>query len=159
MKKKGYKAQAALEFLTTYGWALLLITIMIGAIVYFGVVRPKHVIREQCITSNYPFECEDFTLSPDGLFNVKLRWVGEGNLTKIYNLTWKCDDKRAHIANGSLPIINSSSSSEVINIQCDMGTLYGRVEPVRIDLTLEWFSKNGFKHKQDATIIVRTTIN
>ena len=151
------RAQAALEFLTTYGWALLLITIMIGAIVYFGVIRPKHVVREECITSNYPFECEDFILDMNGKFNVKLRWVGEGNLTEIYNLTWKCDDKRGHIANGSLPIINEASHG-VINIQCNMSTSYGRVEPVRIDLTLEWFSKNGFKHKQDATIIVRTTI-
>ena len=31
------KSQAALEFLTTYAWAFLVIIIMIGALAYFGV--------------------------------------------------------------------------------------------------------------------------
>ena len=35
------KAQAALEFLTTYGWAFIVILIMIGALAYFGVLNPS----------------------------------------------------------------------------------------------------------------------
>ncbi len=42
------KGQAALEFLTTYGWAFLVILVMIGALSYFGVLNPDAYIPEAC---------------------------------------------------------------------------------------------------------------
>ncbi len=48
MAKKG---QAALEFLTTYGWAFLIILVMIGALVYFGVLRPQQYLPDRCVTT------------------------------------------------------------------------------------------------------------
>jgi len=42
------KAQAALEFLTTYGWAFLVILVMIGALAYFGVLNPGSRLPEKC---------------------------------------------------------------------------------------------------------------
>lgn len=43
------KAQSALEFLTTYGWAFLVILIMIGALSYFGVLDPSRFLPEKCV--------------------------------------------------------------------------------------------------------------
>ena len=45
------KAQAALEFLTTYGWAFLVILIMIGALAYFGVLNPSNLLPPRCMFS------------------------------------------------------------------------------------------------------------
>ena len=42
------KSQAALEFLTTYAWAFLVIIIMIGALAYFGVLSPSKLLPERC---------------------------------------------------------------------------------------------------------------
>jgi hypothetical protein len=42
------KGQAALEFLTTYGWAFLVILVMIGALSYFGVLSPENYIPDSC---------------------------------------------------------------------------------------------------------------
>src|SRR3989338_2179283 len=42
------KAQAALEFLTTYAWAFLVIVIMIGALAYFGVLSPSKLLPDRC---------------------------------------------------------------------------------------------------------------
>ena len=42
------KGQAALEFLTTYGWAFLVILVMIGALSYFGVFSPENYVPDQC---------------------------------------------------------------------------------------------------------------
>jgi len=52
-KKKG---QAALEFLTTYGWAFLIIILVIGALSYFGVLRPSKLLPEKCMFGN-DFDC------------------------------------------------------------------------------------------------------
>ena len=42
------KGQAALEFLTTYGWAFLVILVMIGALSYFGVLSPSKYVTDSC---------------------------------------------------------------------------------------------------------------
>jgi hypothetical protein len=42
------KSQAALEFLTTYAWAFLVILIMIGALSYFGVLSPSKILPDRC---------------------------------------------------------------------------------------------------------------
>ena len=38
--KKSRKSQAALEFLMTYGWAVLVVLVVIGVLAYFGVLNP-----------------------------------------------------------------------------------------------------------------------
>lgn len=42
------KAQGALEFLMTYGWAFLVILIMIGALAYFGILNPTRFLPDRC---------------------------------------------------------------------------------------------------------------
>ena len=42
------KSQAALEFLTTYAWAFLIILIMVGALTYFGVLSPSKLLPDRC---------------------------------------------------------------------------------------------------------------
>ncbi len=48
MAKSSRKSQAALEFLTTYAWAFLVIIIMIGALAYFGVLSPSKLLPDRC---------------------------------------------------------------------------------------------------------------
>jgi len=50
------KGQAALEFLTTYGWAFLVILVMIGALSYFGVLDPSRYAPDACKLSG-TLEC------------------------------------------------------------------------------------------------------
>ncbi|MGV8150646.1 MAG: hypothetical protein ACP5NV_02880 [Candidatus Woesearchaeota archaeon] len=42
------KAQAALEFLMTYGWAILVVLAAIGALAYFGVLSPGNLLPNKC---------------------------------------------------------------------------------------------------------------
>jgi hypothetical protein len=44
-------AQAALEFLMTYGWAILVVLAAIGALAYFGVLSPEKFLPEKCTIS------------------------------------------------------------------------------------------------------------
>jgi hypothetical protein len=45
------KAQSALEFLMTYGWAILVVLAAIGALAYFGVLNPSNFLPDQCTAS------------------------------------------------------------------------------------------------------------
>ena len=55
MQKKG---QAAMEFLMTYGWAILAAVIAIGVLAYFGVFSPGRYIPETCVLTA-PLSCEE----------------------------------------------------------------------------------------------------
>ena len=43
------KAQAALEFLMTYGWAILAVLIAVAALAYFGVLSTDKLFPDRCI--------------------------------------------------------------------------------------------------------------
>ncbi len=45
------KGQAAMEFLMTYGWAILVVLVAIGALAYFGVLSPEKLLPEKCLIS------------------------------------------------------------------------------------------------------------
>lgn len=62
------KAQAAMEFLMTYGWALLVVLIAIGALAFFGVLNPSKFLPNSCSLAP-GFSCTDFKAS-EGSNNV-----------------------------------------------------------------------------------------
>jgi hypothetical protein len=46
----GKKGQSALEFLMTYGWAILVVLAAIGALAYFGVLSPDKFASPKCVS-------------------------------------------------------------------------------------------------------------
>ena len=56
MKQRG---QAAMEFLMTYGWAILVVLIAIGALAYFGVLNPSRFLPRSC-TLMPGLDCDEF---------------------------------------------------------------------------------------------------
>ena len=87
---KNKKAQGALEFLMTYGWAFLVILIMIGALAYFGVLSPTKFLPERC-TFGSQFVCKDYLIGTNGIAsNVTVKL--QNNLGQaIYVLMDKSD--------------------------------------------------------------------
>ena len=65
------KSQAALEFLATYGWAFLIILIVIAALSYFGVLSPSKLLPDRCNFGS-EFGCVDYSIGSNGVL-VKLR--------------------------------------------------------------------------------------
>lgn len=67
------KAQAAMEFLMTYGWAILVVLVAIGALAYFGVLNPSRFLPSSC-TIAPGIGCDDFkvTYAAAGASTVQL---------------------------------------------------------------------------------------
>ena len=72
------KSQAAFEFLTTYGWAFLVILIMVGTLAYFGILNPSNVLPSRC-NIGADFQCLDYQISATAnTFRLRLKnGVGE----------------------------------------------------------------------------------
>jgi hypothetical protein len=71
-----HKSQAAMEFLMTYGWAILVVLIAIGALSYFGVLSPDRFLPSRC---NLPtgLTCVDFEVSTSTVSVVLQNNFGE----------------------------------------------------------------------------------
>jgi len=61
---KNKKGQAAMEFLMTYGWAILAAIIAIGVLAYFGVFNPGRLVGQTGIVTA-PFNLVAFNLEND----------------------------------------------------------------------------------------------
>jgi hypothetical protein len=72
------RAQAALEFLTTYGWAFLVILIIIAAIAYFGILNPSKILPNRCNFGS-EVQCLEYQISATGnTFKLRLKnGIGE----------------------------------------------------------------------------------
>lgn len=56
------RAQASIEFLSTYGWAFMVIILMIATVSYFGMTNPDVFIAEKC-TFEDDITCLDYFAS------------------------------------------------------------------------------------------------
>ncbi|MCP4651414.1 MAG: hypothetical protein GY853_15215 [PVC group bacterium] len=90
------RAQAAMEFLMTYGWAILVVLVVIGALAYFGVLSPQNLLPEKC-ELQMGLNCKDYIISQggaasDGTITVNLEnGMGQGILITAMTATGKGD--------------------------------------------------------------------
>jgi len=66
------KGQAAVEFLVTYGWAILGAMIAIGALSYFGIFNTQRYVKDVCYFGDQ-ITCEDYAAFSNGTIGIKLR--------------------------------------------------------------------------------------
>jgi len=69
---KQRKAQAAFEYLTTYGWAILTALIAVGALAYFGFLSPKNLLPNACDFGKQ-LECVEYRIISNGTVDLMLR--------------------------------------------------------------------------------------
>ncbi len=81
------RAQAAMEFLMTYGWAILVVLIAIGALAYFGVLNPSRFLPESC-TIGPGLACTDFKIDTNGDGTLVIRNGMGQSLTEVTVAIW-----------------------------------------------------------------------
>jgi hypothetical protein len=126
MKNSNKRGQAALEFLTTYGWAFLIIIVMIGAISYFGILNPNKFVPARCSISA-EFSCNDFRI--DGTTdNVSINLKqGIGKTIYFQGVSCTYSDVTPEAATGGIATLRGAaltaggswSPRDAIDIGCD----------------------------------------
>lgn len=82
MQNANSKAQAAMEYLMTYGWAIILIAIALGVIYELGILSPSAFVSSQCILGS-GFSCSGAVLASSGTLTLTLTQM----LTDTINIT------------------------------------------------------------------------
>ena len=139
MTRKFARAQAALEFLTTYGWAFLVILIMIGTLAYFGILNPSKVLPNRCNFGS-ELQCLDYQLSKDSL---KLRLKNDaGEPIDVSSVTFQSESTTVFACSTPPTLPTSWKSGEVKELiwtGCTGGGLV-QGEKGKVELTVRYNS-------------------
>jgi len=66
------KGQAAMEFLMTYGWAILVVLAAIGALAYFGVLSPDRFMPSKCMVTG-GFSCTQYKIASNNTVYMEVQ--------------------------------------------------------------------------------------
>ena len=159
------RSQSAMEYLMTYGWAILIIAIALMALYAMGLFSPKTLVSTSCV---FPadFSCMNSQLLPNGNFSINLEQstsspinitaIGCNSDTAIYNMLGFNPNITLQIgSNVSLP----QSSSQVL--QCfSNGTVFtGSPGDVFHGYVIINYTdiETGFPHTVTGTVIEKMT--
>ena len=70
------KAQQAMEFLVTYGWAILIVLVVIAALAYLGILSPGRFLPSSCILMP-GLGCTDFKVTSSGIAITVMNGYGK----------------------------------------------------------------------------------
>jgi len=132
------KSQAALEFLTTYGWAFLVILIMIGTLAYFGILNPSKLLPNRCNFGS-EFQCLDYQIGSSG-FKLRIK-NGVGEPIDVTAITLSAESSAAYSCSTPPTIpISSWKSGEIKDLtwaSCSGGGLVAG-EKAKVLITIRY---------------------
>jgi hypothetical protein len=148
------RAQAAMEFLMTYGWAILVVLIAIGALAYFGVLSPEQFLPEKCVISTGSgLFCDDFTITNPDLVTLNLHNI----------LSDQMDGVTVTLVNGaggtgtcvSSAISIGADATVPLNLTCESAGYTNLSEKVKGDLTIA-YTVNAFAKTTSGQLVGKT---
>ncbi len=107
------KAQAAFEYLTTYGWAILTAIIVTGALAYFGFLNPSSLLPNKCDFGKQ-LECVDYRIMSNGDINLRLR----NNFGKDITVT-DVEGIEVLVQNKNIPLSIPSGATQQLSMTLD----------------------------------------
>jgi len=116
---KKRKAQAAFEYLTTYGWAILTALIVTGALAYFGFLNPSNLLPSKCDFGKQ-LECIEYKIMHNGSVGMWLR----NNFGKDIKITGVQGIETGPLLNLNTPFNITSGASKELTMTLD--TAYRR---------------------------------
>lgn len=142
---KGKRAQAAMEFLMTYGWAILIILVAIAALAYFGVLNPTRYVADIC-TLPVPMACRDFSVSEtNGLQIVFVNGDAEEiDITRIEATAegYKCD---SDVLTGDDIVSVASGESVILTVDAGDCSMSATQDKVKTPLKISYTAKSGLQ--------------
>jgi hypothetical protein len=146
--KSNLKSQAALEFLTTYAWAFLVILIMIGALAYFGILSPSRLLPDRC---NFGSEitCDKAKMIVNNVNDNTLAMelkssFGEAVVVTVATVTTDNNVAGACTAQiNDAAIVNfawGSGDTITFNADCATGTAIASDEKIKFEIEVDYYA-------------------
>ena len=149
MKHK--RGQAAMEFLMTYGWAILVVLVAIGALAYFGVLNPSKFLPSSC-TIAPGMGCDDFKVT-ESTVQVLLRNGLGDDLSSVQVAVAGCTASAEADGNDSWTDGSVLGGSDGISLtSCSNGVAGARFKS---DVTITYTTSAGVSHSKTGSITTK----
>jgi hypothetical protein len=99
MKSSGFRIQSAMEYLMTYGWAILIIAVVLGVLFTLNVFSLGSQLGTSCI-GQPGYSCSVPAISSNGVLSFTL---GLGTGYNIYNVVASCISSASTLTAGTTP--------------------------------------------------------
>ena len=144
------KAQAAMEFLMTYGWAILVVLVVIGALAYFGVLSPTSILPEKCFFQ-VGLECEQYVVG-----NGQAQFIVRNNLGKKLTInSLKLIDENNNEVCSTLSAVSGidNEKSGTITTFCNINSNPG--DKKKFTVEIEYYTGNeiSFTHTANGELL------
>lgn len=139
-----HKSQAALEFLTTYAWAFIVIAIAISALYYFGVFDFGKYLPQKCAFPSQ-FKCLDFTLLPSEVRVKLFNNLGEDVQVQSISITNDAGQPITCTSNSTPISWIHSTEKDFAFTSCSGGAYIGG-ERVELKISMDYFAVNTPSH-------------
>lgn len=143
------KGQSTLEYLITYGWAILIIVTIAAVLWYFGVFNPSRWAGSSA-TGFTKFTVQDFALYTDGNFIIVMSSLNDKTI-KLYNITATFDESN-YTTNLTTFENWAPSQTKTISINMSSAGLNEIGQDYRIDVAISYMLGN-LTHIDYGTII------
>jgi len=135
------KGQAAMEFIMTYGWAILVVLVAIAALAYFGVLSPEKFLPERC-TFPPGVGCLDHKLTTTGLSLILQNSLGQDiTISSISDVSGGCTNSGGALNNGDTATYAFTG--------CTHGAVGSRFKS---DVTVTYTTATGLNHTKSGSI-------
>ncbi len=116
------KLQSAMEYLMTYGWAILILAVALSVIFTLGFLNPSAFASQQCLLPA-GFSCTVVGMSTNGLItlNIYQNMPSQVNITAIgCNSNSTLNNAQSYL--GSNQIVMQTGSNLTLTVQCYSGS-------------------------------------
>ncbi len=150
------KLQSAMEYLITYGWAILVIAVVLAALDMLGVFNPATFAKSFCIFES-GLNCESAVMFTNGTVNVNVQQYTSSpiNITSI-----NCNTNPSYFYNSIAPnTILTIGDNYSFSVQCysnstlvakPLGDIFNGYITVNYTDTL-----SGFPHSNQAHVLLK----
>jgi len=147
------KSQSAMEYLITYGWAILIVTLVVGVLYTLGLFNPSSIAPSYCVFSGGAFICKSFSISSTGYLSLTLisNVPAPINVTQIDCNAWGNVSSYAYTIPGGVILYPASAYSlPSSTVQCrdsKRNVVTGVKVPYKGKLVITYIdTTNGFKY-------------
>jgi len=151
-----------MEFLMTYGWAILVVLVVIGALAYFGVLNPSILLPERCEMQS-GFNCKDYLVK--GASDELLMTIenGRGSDFKVVSINLTSEQLggascTSDYSANPIEIMNGRSQNFTMTCNPSIASYTGRNAKYKWDIVVKWFSTDSsatYTHTLQGQLLAR----
>ena len=155
-----------MEFLMTYGWAILIALVVVGVLAYFGVLNPTALVPEKC-TFPVSLTCTDYSVAASSITMILRNGAGRDMSVTSVSASSEALGTAIDLGNacntaaGAVTIRNGESTTLVLDAPnvanwCDFRDTGREKNIYNFTVTYNWLDSPSITHQLQGELLAKS---